>query len=149
MVRYEIERALIEGQMTPNKIPEAWNDRMRTYLGLTPPTDTEGCLQDIHWSHGSFGYFPTYTLGNLYAAQFFSAAHRDIPNLSEQLAKGRLRLLKDWLNREVHHRGKSETPDQIVQRVTGEPLNPRYFTEYLWEKFTDIYHVSRPTAAIA
>ncbi|HEY9746657.1 MAG TPA: carboxypeptidase M32, partial [Oculatellaceae cyanobacterium] len=147
MVRYEIEKALIEGKMTVSEIPEAWNAKYQEYLGITPKDNAEGCLQDIHWSHGSFGYFPTYTLGNLYAAQFFQTAKKQIPDLEAQIAQGNLLVLKNWLNREIHWVGKSERAHEIVQRVTGEPLDARYFTDYLWAKFSTIYPISRQSEA--
>jgi carboxypeptidase Taq len=143
MVRYEIEKALIEGRMTVSEIPEAWNAKYQEYLGVTPPDDALGCLQDIHWSHGSFGYFPTYTLGNLYAAQFFGTAKKQIPDLEGQIAQGNLQILKQWLNKEIHWVGKSERAETIVHRVTGEPLSARYFTNYLWSKFSEIYPIQK------
>ena len=142
MVRYEIEKALIEGTMSVSDIPEAWNAKYEEYLGITPANDAEGCLQDIHWSHGSFGYFPTYTLGNLYAAQFFSALKKQTPDWEVQVEHGHLRVIKEWLNREIHWVGKVERAHDIVRRVTGEALNARHFTDYLWEKFSGIYPIS-------
>lgn len=143
LVRYEIEKALIEGRMGVEEIPEAWNARMQEYLGVIPPDDAKGCLQDIHWSHGSFGYFPTYTLGNLYSAQFFNRAKTQVPNLEQEIAAGNLFPLKTWLNREIHFVGRTETPEQIVQRVTGEPLNARYFVDYLWSKYGEVFGLKR------
>jgi carboxypeptidase Taq len=143
LVRYEIEKALIEGQMKVDEIPDAWGAKMQEYLGITPNHDAEGALQDIHWSHGSFGYFPTYTLGNLYAAQFFNTAKQQIADLEGNIAKGQLLPLKNWLNKEIHWVGKMETAATIVQRVTGEPLNATYFVDYLWKKYGDIFSISR------
>jgi carboxypeptidase Taq len=143
LVRYEIEKALIEGRMKTDEIPDAWNARMQEYLGITPANDAQGSLQDIHWSHGSFGYFPTYTLGNLYAAQFFSTARQQIPNLEQQIASGNLLALKDWLNKQIHWVGKSERAETIVQRVTGQPLDAKYFVDYLWTKYGEIFALSR------
>jgi carboxypeptidase Taq len=144
LVRYEIEKAVIEGRMQVSEIPEAWNAKMKEYLGITPPDVSQGCLQDIHWSHGSFGYFPTYTLGNLYAAQFFHTAKDRIPDLEKQIAQGNLSPLKNWLNREIHWVGKSEDAATIVQRVTNEPLNANYFVRYLWAKYGEIFSISLP-----
>jgi carboxypeptidase Taq len=144
ILRYEIERALIEGSMTVEEVPEAWNAKMQDYLGVTPKHDGEGALQDIHWSHGSFGYFPTYTLGNLYSAQIFNTAKQQLPNLEEQLAAGQLLPLKQWLNQQIHWVGKTETAETIVKRVTQEPLNPQYFTNYLWDKYGTLFNIQRP-----
>jgi carboxypeptidase Taq len=144
MLRYEIERDLIEGKLQVKDLPRAWNQKMKEYLGLTPETDTVGVLQDIHWSHGSFGYFPTYTLGNLYAAQFFHTAKKKNKALEDEIARGNLKSLKAWLNKEIHWVSKVELPNEIVQRVTGEPLNSQYFVDYLWGKFGEIYALERP-----
>jgi carboxypeptidase Taq len=144
MLRYEVEKALIEGHMKVDEVPDAWNAKMQEYLGITPTHDAEGALQDIHWSHGSFGYFPTYTLGNLYSAQFFQTAKKQIPDLESQIAAGNLLELKGWLNREIHWVGKMETSETIVQRVSGEPLNAQYFVDYLWAKYGEIFSLKRP-----
>jgi carboxypeptidase Taq len=143
MLRYEIEKELIEGHMKVDEIPDAWAAKMQEYLGITPSHDAEGALQDIHWSHGSFGYFPTYTLGNLYSAQFFNTAKQQLGNLEESLAQGELFPLKNWLNREIHAVGRMETPATIVQRVTGEPLNANYFVDYLWNKYGELFAIQR------
>ncbi|WP_373532762.1 carboxypeptidase M32 [Vampirovibrio sp.] len=143
MVRYEIEKALIEGTMKVNEVPEAWAAKMQDYLGITPAHDAEGALQDIHWSHGSFGYFPTYTLGNLYSAQFFHTAKQQNPALESQISQGNLLALKTWLNQEIHAVGKMESAATIVQRVTGEPLNASYFVDYLWQKYGEIFNIQR------
>jgi len=139
LVRYEIEKALIENKLPVSEIPGAWNAKYQEYLGITPPDDTLGCLQDVHWSHGSFGYFPTYTLGNLYSAQFYTTALKAIPDLESQLAQGKMLPLKNWLAQQIHHPGRSETPSDIIQRVAGEPLNAKYFTDYLSKKYGSLY----------
>lgn len=143
LLRYEIEKALIEDRMKVDEVPDAWNAKMAEYLGITPENEAEGPLQDIHWSHGSFGYFPTYTLGNLYAAQIFNAAKTQMPELESRIAAGELLDLKGWLNREIHWVGKMETADVIIRRVTGEPLNARYFIDYLWTKYGEIFGIRR------
>ncbi len=143
LLRYEIEKALIEGSMKVDEIPEAWAAKAQEYLGITPSNDAEGALQDIHWSHGSFGYFPTYTLGNLYSAQFFHTAKKQIDGLEDKIGHGELLPLKNWLNKEIHWVGKMENAAAIVQRVTGEPLNARYFVDYLWGKYGEIFKISR------
>lgn len=143
LMRYEIEKALIEGNIRVDEVPDAWAAKAKEYLGITPGNDAEGCLQDIHWSHGSFGYFPTYTLGNLYAAQFFNTAKQQVDGLESNIAQGELHVLKNWLNREIHWVGKMENASTIVQRVTGEPLNAQYFVDYLWAKYGEIFKISR------
>jgi carboxypeptidase Taq len=143
MLRYEIEKDLIEGRMDVSDIPDAWAAKMQDYLGISPANDAEGPLQDIHWSHGSFGYFPTYTLGNLYSAQFFRAAQAQIPDLTNKIETGNLLSLRQWLNKEIHWVGRTENAATIVQRVTGEPLNARYFTDYLWEKYGALFNIQR------
>ncbi|MBX2861240.1 MAG: carboxypeptidase M32 [Vampirovibrio sp.] len=139
LVRYEIEKDLIEGKTDVLDLPEIWREKMNAYLGVTPNTDSNGVLQDVHWSMGAMGYFPTYTLGNLYAAQFFNTAKKALPTLESDIANGTLLPLKQWLNKQIHHVGASETPDTIVRRVTGEALNPTYFTSYLTEKYVERY----------
>lgn len=143
LLRYEIEKALIEDRMRVDEVPAAWNEKMQEYLGVTPENDADGPLQDIHWSHGSFGYFPTYTLGNLASAQLFHTAKKQLPELDKQIAAGNLLELKGWLNREVHWVGKMESADTLIQRVTGEPLNARYFIDYLWSKYGEIFSIRR------
>lgn len=139
LIRYEIERAVIEGTLKVNDIPAAWNEKYTSYLGITPPDDSLGCLQDVHWSHGSFGYFPTYTLGNLYSAQFYAQAKTDHPDLETKIAAGDLKTLKNWLNQKIHQFGRSKTAAEIVQHVCNEPLNSQYFTDYLTAKYTPLY----------
>jgi carboxypeptidase Taq len=148
VLRYEIEKALIEGQLSVKDIPHVWHEKMKEYIGYSPKDDSEGCLQDVHWSHGSFGYFPTYTLGNLYSAQFFRVAHQQMPDLSKDIGKGKLKPLKKWLNEQIHHVGKMESPQEIIQRVTGEPLSAHYFVDYLWTKYGSLYDLKRPTPAL-
>jgi len=143
LLRYELEKALIEGSMKVDEIPEAWAAKMQEYFGITPSHDAEGALQDIHWSHGSFGYFPTYTLGNLYSAQFFNTAKKQVPDLEESISQGQLLPLRNWLNKEIHYVGKQETAATIVQRVTNEPLNAAYFVDYLWTKYGEIFSIKR------
>jgi carboxypeptidase Taq len=136
ILRYELEKELISGTLRVKDLPEAWGAKTESYFGLRPGTDSEGCLQDIHWSHGSFGYFPTYTLGNLYAAQFFNTAEKTLGSQALAFSKGDFQPLKSWLNQQIHWSSRSETPTQIVQRVTGESLNSQYFMNYLRTKYT-------------
>ncbi|MFQ5588487.1 MAG: carboxypeptidase M32 [Nitrospiria bacterium] len=142
MLRFEIERMLIEDNLPVEALPETWNQKMEDYLGIRPETDADGVLQDVHWAGGAFGYFPTYTLGNLYAAQFFNQAQREIADLPERLSAGDLVTLKTWLNKKIYCWGKQYTSDDLIERVTGEPLDPAYFIRYLEAKFGEIYPLS-------
>jgi carboxypeptidase Taq len=144
MLRFEIERDLIEGRLAVEDLPAAWNEAVREYLGLTPDRDSEGVLQDVHWSLGAIGYFPTYTLGNLYAVQFYEQATRDIPDLEGEIAAGRLTALKTWLNQKIHRWGRTFTADQLARRVTGRALSPEPFLSYLENKYGELYGVPAP-----
>ena len=133
MIRYELEKALLEKQITTLDIPAFWNERYEKYLGVKVPSDKEGCLQDIHWSHGSFGYFPTYSLGSFYAAQFYHFA--TLNNSDAMDTSGIL----GWLRKNIHSRGRSMNNEQLCSAVTGEGLNIQYFLRYLNNKYSDIY----------
>lgn len=139
MVRFELERLLISGAMQPRDLPQEWNRRYKEYLGLTVPDDRRGCLQDVHWSMGSFGYFPTYTLGTLYSAQFFDAARKAIPGLEDGFARGEFTQLREWLNREIHAHGRRYLPEEICKRVTGSTLSAEPYMAYLQKKFGELY----------
>jgi carboxypeptidase Taq len=134
-----LEQELIAGRLLPRDLPEAWNAAMRRTLGVTPAHDGEGVLQDIHWAHGAFGYFPTYTLGNLYAAQFWRQARLDIADLPVLIEGGRFEPLVGWLRDRIHRWGRTYSADELVVRVTGESLTPDYFLQYLDEKYAAIY----------
>src|SRR5207244_8845911 len=139
MLPFEIERDPLEDRGRLQELPQLWRDKMKSYLGIVPPTDREGVLQDVHWSLGAIGYFPTYTLGNLYSVQFFNQARRDIPDLSDRIARGDLLSLKTWLNERIHKWGRLYTADELVRRVTGEPLTPDHFLTYLGNKYGEPY----------
>lgn len=139
VLRYQLEKALIEGSLAVEDLPEAWGAGMNKLLGIRPATDSESCLQDIHWAHGSFGYFATYTLGNLYSAQFLKTARNTLPDLDTQIQQGELQPLRQWLQEHIHQYGRLYEPDTLCQRVTGEPLNAQYFINYLQEKYTALY----------
>ncbi len=141
MLRFELEEAFVNGRLEAKDAPEAWNEAMKRYLGLTPPDDAQGVLQDVHWSGGMFGYFPSYMLGNLYAAQFFATAREDIGDLEDRIEKGDLLTLREWLRGKIHKYGRIYSPSELVQEVTGEKLNPRYFIEYVTTKFSDVYRL--------
>lgn len=136
MLRYEIERDLIEGRLEVDHIPDVWNEKMASYLGLDTKGDfRNGCMQDIHWTDGSFGYFPSYTLGAMYAAQFMAAMRRELPDLMNQVAKGELAPLRQWLAERVWNKGCFLETDQLVREATGEPLNPKWFKEHLTQRY--------------
>jgi len=141
LLRFEIEQAMLAGELAVDAIPSVWNSRMKEYLTVTPPNDAQGCLQDIHWSHGSIGYFPTYTLGNLYAAQFFEQARRDVPGLEDQFAKGQFAGLLDWLRRNIHIHGKKYRAAELVRRVTGQEPSAEPLMRHLKAKAAEWYGV--------
>ncbi len=139
MLRFELEQPLISGDLQPGDVPAAWNEKFTQFFGITPPDDRRGCLQDIHWSGGMLGYFPTYALGNMYAAQLFNAADRDLGGLAPQFARGEFRPLKDWLNEKVHRHGKRFPPQRLVELVSGEKLSPQPLINHLRGKFGPLY----------
>ena len=139
ILRFELEQAMLNGDLAAADLPTAWNDKMQALLGITPPDDRRGCLQDVHWSRPGFGYFPTYALGNLYAAQFFETAAAQDPAVTEQLDRGQTDALLAWLRQNIHRHGKKFTPGELVQRVTGQPLSHDAFMRYATAKFSDLY----------
>jgi carboxypeptidase Taq len=141
IIRFELEQGLLTGELPVSELPGAWKAKYRQYLGIEPPNDANGCLQDIHWSAALIGYFPTYSLGNLYAAQFFEQADRELGGLDEQFARGEFQPLKSWLNRQIHHRGQCYRADELVQLVTGEPLTHAPLMRHLRVKLGTLYGV--------
>ncbi|MFB3903162.1 MAG: carboxypeptidase M32 [Acidobacteriota bacterium] len=139
ILRYELEKALIAGELEPSGLDEVWNERMQEYLRYRPANAAEGVLQDTHWSQGLLGYFPTYLLGNLYAAQLFEQARRSIPELETMISTGELLPLREWLRTNVHARGKALTADELIQEVTGRKLSAEFFLNYLKTKFGELY----------
>ncbi len=139
ILRFELEQAMLKGDLKAADLPAAWNEKMQSLIGITPPDDTDGCLQDIHWTGASFGYFPTYALGNLYAAQFLEAALAQSPAIGEAFDQGETTGLIDWLKENVHQHGRKYTPNELVQRATGQPLSHEAFTRYIWKKFSALY----------
>jgi carboxypeptidase Taq len=139
MIRYEIEKQLLDGTIDTHEIPAVWNVHYEQYLGVKVPDDRRGCLQDVHWSHGSFGYFPTYSLGSMYAAQFFHQANLEIPGLNEQIETGDTRQLLLWLREKIHQHGRRYTSNELCRLITGSPLNPDHFTRYVLDKYKKIY----------
>ncbi|MHA1724027.1 MAG: carboxypeptidase M32 [Promethearchaeota archaeon] len=141
ILRFELEKMLIEDNLSVDELPEIWNDKMEELLGITPPNDALGVLQDVHWSAGYFGYFPTYSLGNLYASQIYSTILKTHPNLPDMIKKGDYSTLFNYLKENIFQYGKIFPPRELLMRVTGEDLNPKYFVKYLENKFFPIYHV--------
>ncbi len=141
LLRFELEQAMLTGDLAVADIPSAWNQKMKTYLGLTPPDDAQGCLQDIHWSIASLGYFPTYTLGNLYAAQFFEQARKDLGDLDAMFAAGDFAPLLKWLREKIHRHGRRYTARDLVRRVTGKPLSAEPLLKHLKARASDLYGV--------
>ncbi len=141
LLRFELERDLFEGRVEVKDLPSVWNERMEQYLGICPPDDAQGVLQDVHWSFGLLGYFPTYTLGNLYGAQFFHQAQQDLTDLGDKIGRGELGELKTWLNDKVHSRGSRLRASELVEEVTGEKLSADYFSNYLEAKFGALYNL--------
>ncbi|MDO8619794.1 MAG: carboxypeptidase M32, partial [bacterium] len=139
IIRFELEKALLEGTIEVRDLPKLWSERYKEYLGITPKSDKEGVLQDVHWSTGYIGYFPTYTLGNLYSAQFWNTAKKQIPDLEKKVAKGDLKTLREWLRTHIHGHGKSYTAEELAQRITGEKLNPDHFSAYIRAKYGPLY----------
>jgi len=137
ILRFELELALTEGTLSVDDLPAAWDDGMRRLLGIEVPTVADGVLQDVHWSAGLFGYFPTYTLGNLIAAQLWDRIGDDLPDLDDQLGRGEFAPLREWLREHVHRHGRKFPPRELLRRITGDDLRVEPFLRYLREKLTD------------
>lgn len=141
MIRYEIEKGLFNGEIEVKDLPQVWNDKYEEYLGIRPENDAEGVLQDVHWSGALFGYFPSYALGYMYAAQLKAAMLKDLPNFDALCKAGEFKPILDWLTKHVHQYGKMKQPLEIIQDTTGEGLNAKYLSDYLVEKYTKIYNL--------
>src|SRR5918998_737717 len=139
LLRFELEVALIEDSLSVEDLPDAWNAKMEEYLGVVPKNDTEGVLQDIHWADGLFGYFPTYTVGNVLSVQFFEEALKAHPEIPTQMEKGKFSLLLSWLRENVHRHGSQYYPDELIRRATGRPLDTTPYLSYLKSKFGELY----------
>ena len=137
LVRFELERAIFTGGLDLADLPEAWNERMREYLDVDVPSDTAGVLQDVHWAEGLFGYFPTYSLGNIIAGQLWEAAHEALPDLEQHIEHGDLAPLREWLREHVHRHGRKLEPAEMVERATGRPIEIGPYVRYLSEKYGD------------
>jgi carboxypeptidase Taq len=140
IIRYELERAMVNGEVVVDELPGMWNAKYREYLGIEPDTDSKGILQDVHWS-GGFGYFPTYTLGNMYGAQIFHRLRSVFPDFDERLAKGETAFVLRWLEEHMYAYGVTYLPEDLIKRVTGEAPNPEHFVRYLTNKFEGIYNL--------
>lgn len=139
LIRFELEQDLLSGGLAVADLPDAWNEKYRSYLGIEPPNDADGVLQDIHWSAGLFGYFPTYSLGNLYAAQFFAQADRDLGGLAGQFNSGEFSPLREWLVDKIHRHGQRYTAGQLVEQVTGSSLSHEPLLAHLRGKLAPLY----------
>lgn len=142
MLRFELEKALIESAIDFKDLPDAWNSKMEEYIGIVPPNDAQGVLQDVHWSAGIIGYFPTYALGNLISAQLWHKIQQDIPDLQEKIRKGEFALLLNWLRHHVHAHGAKFLPAELIQKITGESIHPEPLLRYLREKEAAIYGIA-------
>jgi len=141
LIRFEIELALLRGELSLDEAPEAWDAKYQAYLGVRAPEIKDGLMQDVHWSAGLIGYFPTYTLGNLYAAQFFARAEQELGPLEAQFAQGAFGPLLEWLRKNIYQQGSRYWPRDLVRRVTGQDLNPQFLIDYLQRKYTALYEV--------
>ncbi len=139
--RYEIEKLLISGELEVDDLPDRWDDMYEQYLGVRAEDRSSGVLQDIHWSMGAIGYFPTYTLGNLYSAQLLEAAREDLPEHDSQISRGEFSPLLHWMREKVHRRGSILRPAELIQEACGEPPSPEAFVEYLKRKVARLYGV--------
>ncbi|HVF39954.1 MAG TPA: hypothetical protein VM939_08635, partial [Gemmatimonadaceae bacterium] len=133
--RFELERALLAGDLKAPDVPGAWAELYQRYLGITPDNDRNGCLQDIHWSEGLIGYFPTYTLGNVYSAQVFEAAERAVGPLEDAFAAGEFTALRDWLRENIHRHGKRYRAPALIEKVTGNPPDPSALIRSLSDRY--------------
>lgn len=141
MIRYELEKLLLNDQLKAADLPEAWNEKYKEYLGIVPPNDTQGVLQDVHWAGGNFGYFPSYALGNLYAAQIMHAMRKDLSDIDGLVAKGEFEPIRAWLTEKIYQHGGVYTPSDVLKNTTRELLNPAYFMEYIETKYKAIYNL--------
>jgi carboxypeptidase Taq len=138
-IRYLVEKALVGGEIEVKDLPSYWNDRYEEYLGIRPSHDSEGCLQDVHWAYGSFGYFPTYSFGSFYAAQLHATLKKQIPGLHDSIEQGEFQPILNWLKQNVHAQGRRYTSEQLLQSLTGSGLQVKYFMDYAKEKYSEIY----------
>ena len=141
ILRFELERELLAGNLEVAELDERWNQLMEEFLGVRPPDAASGVLQDVHWSSGLFGYFPTYLIGTIYATQFYQQAHQELSDLEDSIEKGNLSDLRKWLWNRIHRQGKLYQAEELVERVTGEPMNDGQFSDYLTHKYQNLYEL--------
>jgi carboxypeptidase Taq len=141
ILRYELEQELISGRLAPEDLPEAWNAKMKEYLGVDVPDDANGVLQDVHWSAGSFGYFPTYLLGTIASVQIWETARGDLTDLDAQMEAGDFSALREWLTDKLYRWGRRLPPEEMLRRIVGGPLDAEPYVRYLKAKVADIYGV--------
>jgi carboxypeptidase Taq len=141
MLRLELEIAMVEGSVVVKDLPEIWNSKMEEYLGIRPPNDAQGVLQDVHWSYGSVGYFSTYALGNLISVQLWDKMRQDIGNLEGRIRRGDFGVLLAWLREKIHRHGRKYDPQDLVMRVTGSRITPEPYIKYLTQKYSEIYRL--------
>ena len=141
LVRFEIECAVLTDELKVKDMPEAWNEKYEKYLGIRPTTDSDGCLQDVHWSMGSIGYFPTYSMGNILSYQIWNSLEKDIPNTDELIAKGEFEPILGWLQNKIYSQGRYYTPKQLILNATGEPMNAKYYLDGLGAKYRTLYGI--------
>ncbi|MEL6406413.1 MAG: carboxypeptidase M32 [Chloroflexota bacterium] len=139
ILRFEIEQGILTGKYAVDDLPEIWNSTFNDFLGITPTNDAEGVLQDVHWSAGLFGYFPTYALGNLLSVQYYNKAVSDHPSIPDEIASGKFDTLLTWLNTNVHQYGRKFTGQELTQRITGESIQSQDYITYLTDKYTEVY----------
>ena len=139
ILRYEIEKGLFDESISVKDLPDIWNDKMEEFFGIRPSSDSEGVLQDVHWSGGAFGYFPSYTLGAMYACQFYSKMLLDIDDIPKKIKEGNFSCIKKWLNDNIHHKGRLYSTDDLILKVIGEKLDPCFFIDYLNKKYSEMY----------
>jgi carboxypeptidase Taq len=142
LIRFELECDLLEGTLLVRDLPEAWNQKYKDYLGITPPSDADGCLQDVHWSAGLVGYFPTYSMGNLLSYQIWNALQSDVPNTDDLMSAGNFKPILDWLKLKMYSQGKKYKPKDLVLRITGKPMDPTDYLAGLGAKYRGIYGLS-------
>lgn len=139
MIRYELEKLLIDENISTKDIPAYWNELYLKYLGVQVPDDKQGCLQDVHWSHGSFGYFATYSIGSLFAAQLFAGIEKQVPSVNENIINGNYIPVLNWLKQHIYQYGRYHTSNDLCRNATGEKLRSQYFIDYATKKYSDIY----------
>jgi carboxypeptidase Taq len=147
ILRFELEQEIMAGDVALADLPEVWNARMKEYLGIDVPDDARGVLQDVHWSFGGIGYFPTYSLGNVVSLQIWEKVHEAMPDLDDQMEQGEFGALREWLREHLHRHGRKYTPRETLERVAGGPMDPAPYIRYLKEKLGGIYGLTETVAA--